>query len=294
MTLRENLASTPLDSHRLRPNQNLVSHKGIPFHTNQWGFRCKKEPSLLPNATNLLLGGDSIAFGMYLPFEQSLGHHLQLKLYSNFNVLVSAIPGGSQAMSHDLLFGPDQLAQKVKAKWLLHSVNHYDDNDNWLYEIDEEKRRGLRGELRKAKNLLGPYAIQMLQLKTRHFLSKDQRKDLLLYADEIPQPNPTKWGHTQRALEKLQKVCLDSGIHLALFFLPDRGELSSQGDQHNDTMEAWAKAQSIPFLDLEKLLEREPPSLKEQLFKSDGIHLTPSGSQTVAKHLAFFMNGLEL
>jgi hypothetical protein len=294
MGLRNNIASTSLEAHRLKPNRHLMAKHGISFHTDQFGFRCEETPKELPAADKIILGGDSIAFGMFLNFKDSLGHHLQKALKPNFKILVSALPSGSQAMTQDLLFGPDQLAKKSEARWILHSINHYDETDNLRYQNDKLNQQGWRQHVRKIKTLVGPYGIQMLQLKLQNFLAKDKRKDLLLHADNQQGRGAVHpWPNTQRALENLKKSCDHANTRLALFFLPQQGELEATGHRHNDAMETWATSQGIPFIDIEQHLEGAPSTVRKLLFKDDGIHLTAKGSEAVASLLADFAMGLE-
>lgn len=278
MGLRRNLSTSSLQAHRLLPSRDLVSRRGVPFKTDALGFRTGGAPVGNPS---LLLGGDSIAFGMYLPYEQSLGFYLDQTM-PKWGVQVSALPGGSQAMSRDLLLGEDQLLKKSAARVLLHSVNHYDNNDNWLYHLDQVKNHGWRAAFRQGKTWLGPYAIQVFQLKLRQFLAKDRRRDLLLYADEGGQRHHFDW--TREPLDALLKGTQDQGVMLALFFLPDRGEVGSAGWLHDAEVAAWAQEHGVPYFNLEMALEKA--GVGTEIFMDDGIHLNPEGHRICARLLA--------
>jgi hypothetical protein len=323
MSLRANIAPTPLASRRLVPNYHGVSQWGQAIFTDAFGFRCaerftvihREAPSeaLLPTGlqvetskfkptglepsqdkkniepfktSSVVLAGDSIAFGMYLPFEDSWGFHLERHLRDKY-VHVQAVPGGSQALTLDHLFGPDELMAQTKAPWLIHTVTNYDNTDNWLYDVDAHERQQFSTRfLRQLQSTLGPYWIQMLKVKARAFLKKDRRKNLL-FAEAQP---PTRQGATQRALEKLQQACLEQQVKLSIVFTPDRGELMSQGQPGAKVAELCQRL-SLPFFDLCEALKfeasRPHSKLKlERVFRSDRIHFTPEGALWAGKLLA--------
>jgi hypothetical protein len=291
MALRDNLAPSALKSHRLVPHYAGTSHSGIDFYTDKWGFRCSKSEYLASvnsnrsadqSSSGLILAGDSIAFGMYQNFEASLGFHLGQSL-PQFKIFVQALPGGSQAMSLDHLFGPDQLAVNCKAQWLVHSITHYDNTDNWLYALDQLEGQKLENKiLRTIKYYGGPYTIQMLQLKLRDFLRKDQRKDLL-WADDAP---PMRTGASERAIKALGEACKKNQLHLALFFVPDKGELLSR-EVHPPTILLKLCADlDIPFFDLAQALQKDPEVDLNLVFRDDNIHLSPYGAKVGGKKLA--------
>ena len=287
MNLRANIAPTPLQAHRLVPNFHGVSPKGVEVATDAFGFRCMPQQAQ-PKAdlNRLILAGDSVAFGMYLGFEDSMGHHLGLSL-PHWQVMVQAVPGGSQGMTLDHLFGRDALAEASGARWIIHTVNHYDNTDNWLYAMDEAERESeLTMTLRQAQSLLGPYWIQMLKVKLRAFLRKDTRRQLL-FADERRQRD----GATQRALNELISACHQQDMGLAMVFMPDRGELLSDGDPAAPLVDL-CKNLGVPIFDLCSAMRHQSKVDLHEIFRDDRIHLSDRGSALAGELVAKWFKGL--
>ncbi len=286
MELRSNFDINPLAARRLKKNYAGLSKKGEKITTDHFGFRCLPKPDQRTDDAsikkNLILAGDSIAFGMYLPFKKSWGYHLQHQLI-NWNVLVQALPGGSQALTLQHLFGDDHLAKQTQAKWIIHSLTHYDNTDNWLYEEDMKKQaQETTIFFRLIQKYCGPYWIQMIKLKVRSFFQKDQRKQLL-FANSVDRK-----GATERALTQLKARCLKDGISLAIVFTPDRGELLAKGDPGLQARELCNHL-NLPFFDLNRAFRNEHK--KENLdlkliFRKDNIHFTPLGAKWAGKLLS--------
>ena len=291
MALRDNLAVTALDSHRLVVNFQGQSRSGLQFYTDELGFRCgnhqnntiaSKFLKSSANTSTLILGGDSIAFGMYQDYENSLGFQLE-QFLPHTMVRVQALPGGSQALSVDHLFGPDHLAEKSGAQWLLHSITNYDNTDNWLYELDNKDLADpTHLWLRQGKTVVGPYFIQMLQVKFRDFLNKDERKNLL-WADE---PLTSRQGASERALGALDQACRNHQINLAIFFVPDSGELLNVSKVTGSDIETLCKKLNLPFFNLAQSLWADPKVDLNRIFRDDHIHLSAYGAEIAGQKLA--------
>ena len=329
MALRDNLAVTALDRHRLVPNFSGQSRSGILFYTDELGFRCAKPSELQKdrgvtfgerkaeynteniniknintenininkyNTENInkynininaspatiLLGGDSIAFGMYQNYEDSLGFQLERGLPKG-RVRVQALPGGSQALTLDHLFGPDQLAQRSGAQWLIHTLTNYDNTDNWLYALDQQelsdpKTRGLR----EIKNLAGPYFIQMLQMKFRDFLNKDERKNLLWAAE----PPLQRQGASERAVAALVQACQKNRIRLAIVFIPDRGELSKVSADTGNEFVGLCEKLALPYFNLAQHLKADANIECARVFRDDNIHFSAYGAEVAGRKIA--------
>lgn len=285
MELRTNFDISPLESRRLKKNFTGSSKKGDPINTDRYGFRCMHQSNRDNEQVDrqpLILAGDSIAFGMYLPFEDSWGYHLQARL-KHWKVLVQALPGGSQALTNQHLFGDDNLAKQTKAKWLIHTLTHYDNTDNWLFEADLKKQeRWSTRTFRFLQKYCGPYWIQMVKLKIRSFLNKDQRRQLL-FAETIERK-----GATKRSLNQLKNKCLENEISLAIVFTPDRGELLGEGDPGAQVRELCHDL-NLPCFDLNMAFREEynKGALElSHLFRDDQIHFTPNGAQWAGKLLS--------
>jgi hypothetical protein len=291
MGLRKNIAHNSLESHRLNKNFSGPSITGIPFYTDNYGFRCSKGSinKQLHKTSSILLAGDSICFGMYEPIENSIGYYFNQNISKlNWNCLIQAIPGGSQAMTQDHLFGADSLAKQTKAKWILHSITHYDSVDNILY-LQDKIKLNKRSEryLRKIKTSTIPYFIQMLQVKVRDFLLKDNPKNLL-FADTLSRDNSS---HT--VIKEFYDLCKVNSIKLAFFFIPDEGELLSPSLNEQNEFEPFFKELNIQYFDLRLALIRDNTIDLKKVFRDDKIHLSKYGSLKSAEKLSIWFESLK-
>ena len=293
MKLRKNIAENSLASHRLNKNFSGKSSTGIPFYTNSFGFRCSlndfQNKSHNSDKNIVLLAGDSICFGMYEPFKNSIGYYLNKNISKyNWNCMTQAIPGGSQAMTTDHLFGPDHLAKQTKAKWIIHSITHYDAVDNLLYNQDKEKLKNSSDRiLRLLKISLTPYFAQMLQVKVRDFLLKDDPTDLL-FADSLNRNNAST-----KTIKALFDACKKENISLAFFFTPDRGELLNPSFEKQKELEAFFNKNHIPYFDLRLALKNDQSIDLNKVFRDDKIHLSQYGAMKSAEKLSNWFHKIQ-
>jgi hypothetical protein len=282
--MRENIAMSALESKRLKPNFRGLSLKGVPFFTNELGFRCSEERFGVLPKDSILLGGDSCTFGMYHPYEESWPYFFEKALLGSGDprqVLVQAIPGGGPYMTLDHLFGEDDLAARIPTKFLFHSVSHYDHVDNTTYAEDKEDLANpKRHRLRWLKVKVSPYFFNMLQLKIRHFMRKDERRQLLLAADYSV---AGKRALMRWVLKEMKNHCEQRDWKFAIFFMPEQHEVMASGTEHLAHLVEMTSELKIPFFNLERALEEDKKVELERLYRDDRLHLNAYGAKVVGQ-----------
>ena len=293
--MRENIAMTALDAKKLKSNFDGISRRNIAFYTNEFGFRCSKDRANVKPEFGVVLGGDSFTFGMYHPYEESWPYFFEQALRASGDLRwahVQAIPGGSPYMTLDHLFEVDHVAERVPANLLLQSISHYDHVDNALYKQDKmDQLDPSRAQLRWLKVKLAPYLVSMLQIKLRHFMQKDERKQLL-FADDYSVAGKARL--MKEVLTLLKTHCAEQGWSFALFFMPNESELLAKGWAQVTPLEEQANELNIPFYNLEKDLETDSSIELNNVFRDDHLHLNVYGAKVVGQKLAEFVKATGL
>ncbi|MCX6349160.1 MAG: SGNH/GDSL hydrolase family protein [Candidatus Aureabacteria bacterium] len=84
-------------SYRLKPSFRGLRHDSdsLPHATNSWGILGDREIDPDPAVTKILFLGDSVAYGSYLPYEETFIPLMQERAGSSFQLLNAACPGWS-------------------------------------------------------------------------------------------------------------------------------------------------------------------------------------------------------
>lgn len=281
--MRNNFGMTHLDACRLKPYFKEWSQSGVLYQTDKYGFRCGNQTQ--NDGDVLLLAGDSIAFGVGLNYEESISGHLEQELQNSMalRVLTQALPGGCPSLTVEHLREDNLIDRIPKPKWILHSINHYDTMDDYLYHLELENNKDFYKYVKKkTKITLGGYFITMLQKKLRSFFLRNPVFPSLHAG--------VRWSrvsmeYSTKPIKKLNEICKENGIKLILFGLPDKGETGFPGSEHWSPMQEFCEQEAIAFLDIEMELEKAKRQ-GTKLYLDDGIHFTSAGSHVIGNTLA--------
>lgn len=291
MGLRKNMGLHSYDAMVLKENKDLISHSGIRYKTDDFGFRIGPgAPIRMENF--ILLGGDSRMFGYNLDYSESVAAYMNA--LSSIPVHQFTFPGQSPLLFNYGLTKGEKLKQlKQNPRMIIYG---YDRND-YYNDLGFEKELNVPASFaRKVKLAMGGYAWNMVVLKWRTFsaLANPKKKRVEEQKPVIKKKKPTKGFEitdiplSKNGITKLNQTCQNEGIELLMLYLPRAEELYKRDTRVRDRVRRWCLDNKVrlidayEYFDSQILGELEPikPLFLDHL---EGIHFSAFGCKEIAK-----------
>ncbi len=247
---------------------------GIEYRINRWGMRDRDVPvDPPPGVRRIAVLGDSVAAGLGVAIEDTLGRRLEAGLGPPWQVLNFAVDGHTLADEYTIareravLFGPEALVFVLCPN-----------------DLGDPFRAGERGlTARRAKERLLSYS--RLLSRVDEFLYR--RRDDNLHALGM---RPC-WGVVESNLGLVAEEFAARALPVLVVFVPygnqlDRPEL----DPHcQGRLASMCEALDVPFLDATSALRAHgspglyPAPEESFLYPRDHVHPTPAGHRVLAE-----------
>lgn len=291
--LRKNMGVNLYDAHHLTPDfYGRSNRKNIAYKTDQNGFSINPESTPVFKQ-KILIGGDSRAFSLFLPWEDSLAGQLEAK---GQGVYLQAFPGSAPALFNHDLFDRKKIQALSPRPERIYYI--YDRNDTFG---DQQFEKELMNPLpwyspRSIKIALGGYFWNMANVKFKSFLNKASfSKSAQLAAEEKPPENkqapiekPPSLSRNETfrvhrpALDRMRQECESLQIPLVMVYIPRFAELISQDSFVRDDLKAWCQSASIDYIDLyeplEKICDQKADTVRPYFLDlNEGIHFSEKG-----------------
>ena len=289
--MRNNMGVNYYDAFKLKPNFEGVSGIGINYKTDEFGF------SINPNKKNkvnkeILIGGDSRAFGLFLNWKETLAGKLEAE---NVFVYQEAFPGNSPALFNYDLFEKgyfEKLKSKPKKVYYIYDSNDLYSDSSFMKQISVEYPWY---SLRRLKLSLGGYSWSMLSLKVRSFLKKGEIKEVVIKKEGAKLDVNKKKSTASKSITHIHSLSLDQikknldqqGVEFVLIHLPRSLEIFARNTSVKNDLEKWAATNSVKCLSLyDKMVsfhEEGIEFLKPYFIDiREGVHLSEKGSELLA------------
>jgi len=298
-TMRNNMGINLYDAFKLKANYRGTAPNGIEYATDTLGFSIN--PKVERKAgQGLLIGGDSRAFSLFLPWQASMAGQLER---AGEKVFLQAFPGSSPAMfNHDMftLGGLVKFNKEVKRVYYV-----YDRNDAFGdRQFSNECRNPLAWySLRNLKLKLGGYFWNMLSIKFRSFMKKAEIKTSAevevaeTSAPVVHESLPTGFEIHTPSLEVMKRECDELNLPLVLIYLPRYWEIVSEDPSVSNDLKRVCAQLSIPLINLYptyvQLCARQVEAIRPYFIDLDeGIHLSEKGLNVVSKAILEYESSL--
>ncbi|MBN1688058.1 MAG: hypothetical protein JW893_03065 [Candidatus Omnitrophica bacterium] len=265
------------------PNLSLPDRPSGSIHTNSKGFRSEE---IDPKRSQILIAGDSVAWGYGLPDNQTLSFYLQNKL-KNEQVQNLAVPG----------YGLDQSYLRLKSDigqipYVQHVILVLFAND--LEDIATNTLYGKRKPLFRFDGT----NLKLTGVPVQRFNIRNLLAESWLYKRFV-EPSPVlanlfskMAGDKKISIKEASDICeilleqlvaflKEKGADLTVVLSPSRNEFSDRSEAYK-WFENFLSDHKINFIDGATLIARKYPGDQRTLYW-DGAHYSASGNALLAE-----------
>ncbi len=272
VALRTIHPNKPLDLEKWAPTNDSRNYEnransayyvnGISYSINGDGIRAEKNYSFEKNITRLAILGDSVAFGLGVPFEKTFGNLLQERFGNQMEVINFAVPGyGTFAEKETLL--RKSLNYDPDAVLLAFVMN--DIEPSWIPFVD--------GSVADQPCIL-PILNAKVSCRAKNALRKIRTIDFFysgfasIFSDQTQDYYSISWGspelyrkNIEEPLSEFKEICDSNGIECAVVIFPllDFNSTHYGWKPQEDKLINLLKELNISHLSLTQTFQKEVP-----------------------------------